>query len=101
MDSKAALISSSSPLLCLELYVPSITAEPETFRPQSCHTGENVPHYYLVMVVMICLHNQQSNNLHEEQQQNTGWGALSSDVYCFTAFPFEGPVKVCTTYTRG
>jgi len=91
MDSESAQISSSSPPVCLGLYVPSVMSQPktQTFLLQSRQVGEKVlrQKVKILLVVSIRLHNQQSNDFQEEQQQQDAiWSGISSGVliHCFS-----------------
>ena len=70
MDCKAVPFSSSSPPICLELYVPSVMSEPkkQTFLLLLPYIREKVRQNFLRTGDSNDLsHNQQSNNLREEQ----------------------------------
>ena len=96
-QASAVPLSSSSPLVCLEFYVPSVMSEPKSKYFRFCHLtfcwSSIVTIVEGLVVVAIRLHNQQSNNLREEQQQNAKWSCLSRYVCSFTVFPFRGPYK--------
>jgi len=98
MECEAVPFSSSSPPVCLELYVPSVMSEPKTktFLLLSRHIGETVHLQNCLRTGGSSdrLHNQQCNNFSEVQQQDAKWSGRWDYVCSFTAFPVGGPNKV-------
>jgi len=97
-ESKPAPISSRSPSVCLELYVPSVMSVKK--RKHFCFSyvrlrrSSIAKQVQVLLVVANCLHMQQSNTSGDEQLQNSKWSGFYSNMCWFTAFPFGGSGEV-------